>query len=789
LSIRAGLSPGKDVLHLPLALAAGSQRSGWPTELTSLEIRNVGGEAVVVDNVRLGDPQPPPAGAVLLDFGPRDQALWPGFEPAEADGTGITWSGNSRIYAYSLPFPDPLLGDFAGPNLYHPASETLTIHCPKGPGQVWLWLTHFDSGYTQPPEYQAKLNGRVVLQGRLAPAQVLSPEGLLEGKDQPWTPEWFAKTYLPKTFAKVESPLNAGTNALELLDAQVSALVVAPRSAAEATRAYLQRLDWELDRFRRQFVLCGQQRPRCDLAPTEEEAKAGVSFFLPPADECYSPRYVPLAEHRAKLVKMLAAAGSSVSSAVVVVPGGEAGGLQVSSDTPTDPAKGTIPPGNCHALLLEPLPGVRQGMLTYQPFLPARALRAVQAKGVYWLYLNLTVPERTPPGLYRGTIRVSAGSASGQLPFEVEVARLAGGAAGPAATFGVFSEADASEIYHSLKQALPPPRQSQFTRDVFARLFAAGLNAGMVQGPSLARGLTPDPAPMVQALQAYPASEHGGKVMVNLAQAMGTLRSSGIQPGTARHVSAIRDLVKTGSELAGRAGLKDYALFLSFAHPASELDEAAKLAGLFRAAGGRPAVATYASNLALLPQGQRGELFAGADTLLCDPNHKDFAALGDAFKKAGAGKTLLVLCWHPDAYTFGFYCWGAGADGALAGRIFATTPQYNPFWFDGLSLLLPNAQGGLEPTLALLQFQQGMEDYALARRCDALAKAARQRGLDASGLEKVLASIRLAADSDVPRFDQERYRPATVLPEQLKEWRTLLVQEGAWLSQKMASPY
>lgn len=226
------VQPGKDTLAFPLGLAAGTERGAWPKKPMPLEIRNAGRASVVVDNLRAAPPARPPPGSVLLDFGPAYTAVWPGFEPAGPEGTDIAWSGQGRIYALSSRYPDPLLGDFAGLYPSHMTRETLTITPAGGASTAWAWLTHYGSQFSPALEYMAGLNNRMMLHHRLSPMQMLSAEGLLAGKGQPWTTQWLEESLVPRIVSKVELPLKAGVNLLQLANCQVSALVMAPRRAA-----------------------------------------------------------------------------------------------------------------------------------------------------------------------------------------------------------------------------------------------------------------------------------------------------------------------------------------------------------------------------------------------------------------------------------------------------------------------------------------------------------------------------------------------------------------------------
>lgn len=783
-SLTGNVAPGKDTLAVPASLFR-MQREREAEQSSWIEIRNTTRVSIVIDNVRLVDVEPPPAGVVRLDFGPRSQIVWPGFEAAESEGEKIAWSGRDRVNSYSMPFPDPLLGDFAGAHTHHHATESMTIDCPGG-GMAWIWITHFDTGYSAPLEHQATLNGKVVSHGKLSPQQMLSSDGLLEGKDQPWTADWFNKTFVPRLVTKVEAPLNSGSNTLNLVDSQVAAIIIAPRNSVEASKAYVARLQADLERYRRQFVLSRQAPPRCSVPPSDQEQRTGVSVFVPPPEACFNPAYEPQAEHRAKELKLLGVAGTSTAAAVVAVPAKDAATLTATIETLTCAGKGAIGPSSCSVLALEALPVARNGLVYYQPYLPVRNFRTVTSGSVYWLYLLVNIPERAAAGNYRGNLQVAVGAgAPTPLPVSLDVVRLPPAPEAELKTLGVLSTGDPADILRSLTNVLPEPQKLKVTRDIFARLMAADFNAAMVRGPGLNYKQELDFGLLSRSAQSYPLTERPGVAIVNVGDLVNSLRGADVQPGTARYVNILRDVARAANDALAKVRVKDPVLYIG--RPWREVEDTAKTAAGIRSLGARPAMGIRAQDLDRLPEDVRSELFRNLHMLLCEPDHKSTKAHADAFLKAGQNKVLGLTPSYPDPYAVGFYAWAVGAEAVYFNEIFSEGPQYNAFWFTGRSLLMLNAQGGFEPTLPLLLIHRGTEDYALARRCELLVKAADAKKIDASTLQKVLADIRAAADSDYPRFDPVSYAPVTVNQAKLIQWRTSLITEAGKLAAKLGS--
>ena len=778
LSRQGYISPGRDTLAVPLGLACRTYRGAWPRKPVILELHNSGRHPIIIDNVRLVTPAEPPAGVILLDFGPPNQVLWPGFAPAGAEGTVIAWSGNHEIRSYANRYPDPLLGDFSGRGMGHKQLETITLRS-EGRGVAWAWLTHYGYYYSSPVEYTAGINRKSVLRRRFSPSRMLSPEGLLRGKNEPWTAEWFDKSFTPAVVSGVEFSLKAEENRLEMVNCQLAALIIAPRKAQNATRAYVKQLEQDLQRYRRQFVLATQHHLRCDVTPTEDETRAGSIVFCPPRDEWFSRTHLPKAEHRAGVLKLTVAAGSATTAALAAVPCKDGKLFHARIDALRDPGKGSISKAGMGLYALDTMPVVTDACVNYQPFLPARNFRNVRAGGVYWFVLRVKVHERTRTGNYKGTIRVTLDRTDAKIPVELEVVNIGMGRPDRKRTFAVMSTGDCFGVYRSLKNILPVRRRKKATRNILTRLYDAGFNSVMINGPSMSQKLELSPTPMSHNLRNYPRPDRPGKMLVNLGAVYWTLNHQRVRAGTALYANKTRDTVRLCSDLAGKNKLADYALYCGHGWDEKTLSEVVgKALAVRRDGDGKPAVSATASCLISMAAGSRARLLATADTLICTPNHKDLGGIGEEFKKTGRGRTFALRLSYPDVYAGGFYCWGVGADGACLDRIFHYRPLFNAFMFSPQSLLLPLPKGDFEPTLALLKFRQGLADYDLACRCESIIKTAREQSVDVTPLEKILMEIRITADAKPPGYNSRLMRSTAVPPEQLEKWRTALIREA-----------
>jgi hypothetical protein len=560
--------------------------------------------------------------------------------------------------------------------------------------------------------------------------------------------------------------------------------MVVPRSGRARAAAYLRQLDEDLKRYRRQFVLADRRKRRCQLAPSDEEKQAGVMVFAVPAEEGFHAGYEPTSEHRPETLKMTLAAGASDYLALVAVPLKGTGGLQATGGMLRCEKGGAIPAGAIEIRALKSMPVVWDGRVHDRPFLPDPAHTGVEERGIYWFLLRLTAPPNSRDGVYAGDVRFGSGSKALRVPLEVTVRRLQEVNPGDDYTFGVWSSGDSEEIYRSLSRLLPEAKANVVSRSILEGVFSAGLNAHEVAGPRFRGDLDLYNGEMIECLRRFVPGKPQGKVLVILSTALRQLRQNpAAQPSTARYRKALARAVQSANSLASQRGLTDYALACGRFR---DVGIAAGMARMVRAAGGRPAVTMDSRNLQHGAAARLGNLTKHLDTLIISPQSKGVVATRDQFKSDHPEKHLLLTLESPsDMYGVGFYAWAVGADGAYVSRIFESGPPYNAFHFPDGSLILPERGGRFRPTLGLVLLSQGIDDYHLARRCEALLAEARRRKVEAAGLDTLLRTIRGTCDAHPPRFDSGRFLTGPVKPDQLRKWRQQLAEEAGKVSEAL----
>jgi hypothetical protein len=597
----------------------------------------------------------------------------------------------------------------------------------------------------------------------------------LYGKDAPWTPEWFIATLCPMLVNRVELPLKTGGNSLDLLNCEVAAIVMGPAGQQQALRAYLTALDADLDRYRRQFTLGMQQRPVCDLAATDEETKAGLILLAPPAAEWWGSLYAAKPEHRTKKLTLATFSGGTARSALVAVPVNDGAVLQGRVDVLREPGGKSIV-GVGKVVALECVPAVRDGCVTWQPFLQEPAFRTVKAKQICWFAVQVAVPEKTDTGNYTGTLRVTMGAIAAELPVTVEVTRVAL----PAAPMivGMMNHLGAPSVCPWVSGAFSQQQRQAVSRAAITRAGECGFNCNLLGGISLGgmgdNKLYDDPLTnnlKDGTLIPNPA----GRFLVNCEQTMRQLDGRN-NIGSDRHCEMMGNLGRMVSSAIGNK-LPSYGTYGG--ERMGDTQRQAKALEALGRAGGRPAVTAVTHQMLDMKPAERDSYLRAIDTLLLWPDRAGALQIGDELGKIDPAKALLVNVFGPDPYAIGFYDWAVGGAGVYVHGALSDNPPYNAFWFTGRQVLLPTATGDFQPTAGAILLGEGMDDYLLARRCELLVKAAKAGNVDASAVEAILTEIRTTCDAKPPNWDNQTLQSRAIPPETIQDWRARLTAAAA----------
>ena len=476
----AYVQPGKDTLALPLSWLLVRRSGQWPQKAVRLSIANASDRAVILDNVRLVPAAKGPQGGVLVDFGDDRQLVWPGFERGGTENRHVVWSGNGLVYAHpSGGYPDPLGGDSVGPNLGTRSKDYFDLKAPGHGGVAHLWVTHFGYRRVQPVEYALMFRGKKVLQKRRSTKQLLGPEGLLEGMDGEWTPEWYDKVYAPRFVEVVKLQLRSEGNRIDVGNCQLAAVAMAPTASRDALAEYVKQVNEDLSRFRRQFIVGERNWPHCDLVPTAEERKAGVMLFSPPVDQAFGLEWRPQEKDRVKILRPTVPNGEMVTIPIVVVPLEE--GAVISGVLGPLRAEGgralAVKRERTGLWFLEPVPRVVEACAESQPWILAPKRRNVAAREVVWAVLALVPQADNRSGVYKGAVQFSIPGGQVSVPLEVRVADI--GRKEPARpTMGaLYYSGDASYFYPAVAATMSKSAKDAMTARLRGMLLSDALNA------------------------------------------------------------------------------------------------------------------------------------------------------------------------------------------------------------------------------------------------------------------------------------------------------------------------
>jgi len=745
--VHAYVQPGKDVLALPLSVLAARAGAALPEgKPMSLLVENPSAASLILDNIRLAPAAVPPQGAELVDFGPGQWNVWPGFSPGGQVHPRTRWSGQLTIYERSLAWPDPLTRDFVGPYPSHARSDSVKLTPPSpGPHVAWLWITHYGYRFTQPIEYAVKTPRKLLAQGRLTPRQLLSKDGLLMGLDEPWTPQWFSETYAPRFYKRVTVDVPSDGVVLTMGNAQLAAMAIAPSASHRELSEYVDAVSKDLVRYRRQFVVGARDKAVCTVPPTDEEAQAGAMLFAPAASRALAMDFSPKAEDRVQSLKIVAATGERVVVPLAAVPLRKASFTAAALLAMRSESGRTLTIGGerSEAFFLRRVPVVREARVSMRPWLLARRGGLLEPGAIAPVALVLQMPQSAEPGVYTGRLRVSFSSGRAEVPIEIELHDLGPAAPRPGMVLlGSSTVADALlGLYPSLPQATREAQEGAIRR----QLAELSFDALTVDAPRLSSETAVRSAGLISDLRTWPAEDVWPVLSLNYT--LRDLKNLSLAPGTVGFDRGVRSAVSNSLQVLAQKRIENAWFYVGYVNQAKDWREATFAAQSVRNAGGKAAVLATAGALDALAGKNWPETLKPFHALICTEGANTRKRI-EEFRKLGGERVAYTYTSRPDRHHLGFYPWAVGGDGAVLRYAFDPDgPPHQGFTFSGIGLLTPEADGYFSRTLGALNVLLGASDAALPRRAEALRKQASDAQIPTADLDNVLLLLRAAGPS------------------------------------------
>jgi hypothetical protein len=751
-----------------------SQGRQWPDEGLKMTLTNLGPSAITLDNVRLDGAEPPPGGATLVDYGPKWKALWPGFS---AKSSAINWSQKNETYASGSELPDPLTGDFLAPYLQEHAEDFITIDS-KGPGEAWLWVSHYGRNYIQPPEYYMKARGQMLLGRRFTFKQLLGPEGLQMGIDGEWTPQWMEKTLVPRIVDLVQVPLQAGRNQIDTCNIQLAAVAMAPASDKAALDQYVKKVKEDLVRYRRQFVLGQRLEYRSEIPPTDSEVKCGAMFFHPPRGSASLPGYLPTVDSRLQSAEGTLYNGGLTVVWEAAVPLKKA--VFTGSVSPLRSTDGKPLGLPADLWFLERVPYVANAQASMIPWILRRRL-TVAEREVAHLAVVVQAPESAPAGDYSGTIRLNTGLAHTEMPITVHVFRCGSEPPQPP-TFGAKSGELSMAAFGPVVSPLDAKKKTQLEIKLRQEVTILGFNAADVPSCQVSVGSRDEVTQydstcrdMVRTLQGKTLR---GRLLVDLSSPLYSLDRIGLSPGPGKFDNYMTNILSHSESLVTKAGFGE-PIFIGPAITDEEELEKSKALSAIIGSNLRTGAFVYDAALAKTSQAKALAALESVSFLLVrEGGWASYMDRVDAFRQAIPIREYYAVLDLPEEYGMGFHSWGQGAKGWYCIGLF-DPHSYRGFEFSASGVLAPDSD--LSAPCLLLQsalwMRQGMSDFMLACRAEALVKQANKAGSDCTKLESLLDSIR--------KDSREPLAYVGARGDDLEEKRVALIQAAAKVNEQL----
>ena len=762
----AYVQPGSDTLAVPLSVVQAKASAPWPEAGVVLSVRNSSGSALVIDNIRLEPAAAPPPGALLLDYGPRRQVVWPGFVRGGGKNDPIKWGKVDDSHpADQAGWPDPLGCDFVGPRLGIKAIDSITLGTGAKSISAWLWLTHYSIGKRQPAQYVVMFGRGPLMRGQLSPREMLGPKGLLEGASGPWTPQWFAEEYSSQFLKMVPVTAGGTRRQVDLGNCQLAAAAMVPLGGRKAMAEYVKQIQSDLQRYRRQFVVGATHRVKCSIAPMAVEQRTGAMVFSAPGGRSLTSNWVPRSADRASTIDVKAAAGMDVVVSLVVVPLRAAKSFSISVPllrSTTGRILAFEKPGLV-PYCVQRVSRVASARASFQPWVLVHPTKfRAEVGDVCTILLKGRIRNTVPAGKYTGRLTVTRSGLRTEIPLEMTLLDMT---VAPASDpiIGVSNSVMADDFYGPLSAALSPARQVLETGKIRRQLLTGGIDALTMPAVTVSGGgdvaYSVTSSNYAAALKGFPTDvATRGRTVLNASRT-----GANFEMGLGRLLS-----------LASAARLKNrYLLWYS----RGEIAGADKAAGVALGTADKGS-AMMALNASALLAVQDVTALAPWSALAVIPDAKDLGK-GIAGALKGGVKKVYLYSMFPDRYVSGFYSCAVGAAGSYVVGASSRGGAYSGCWIDGRGMLAVQSSGDLTPTVALVRIWQARSDYQLMQSCRALLA----RHKKAPGADELAAVLKKIADTaaahEPPSFSSAILRTTAVSPATMDTWRAELFAAAA----------
>lgn len=794
--LAAYVQPGADTLALPLCMAKYRAGREWPKSRVEFTLDNRGKTALIVDNVRLDFAAEPPAGSILTDFGGERQFVWPGFRAGKSDNDRIQWGDSRWRSGWRVYWPDPLTEDFVGryinDSAYRGQSprrnliDSISIDNRARDMSVWMWVTHYGFGYTQPISYSVRTGRRYLLKHHLKSRKdMFGPRGLLAGMQGRWTPKWFDEEYASRFYDIVRFRIKTPGQKVVMENCQLAAMVMTPFSSEAKMEAYLKIVQKDISRYRRQFILGYVKKARCRLVPTESEKNTGIMVFSPPPDDAFSATWVPTEIERAVTIKVAVGDGADFIIPLAMVPLQDIRSIKMSfSRFKTDKAHPlSFDAGGIKPIFFKRIPRVSNARVSFLPWIQSPKSGLVKQGEVVFVALRGRVRTSTASGVYRGKMKLAISGKSGELPIPIEIKVVKFPVSSVRGGFvGGLTSGSYKGFYRDYAWSLSPVKRVLATAKIRRQLLLEGLDSLRLKSVAIESSKKIQGKEFKINLKNYPSNLARGVTLLGVQELLRKIfRGDGQEKRVA--LAALQHTVKA----AKRGGLRRYYLMCRMRRKSFEQ--------FGRSAGGRIAEAGAAGmlrisahTLANLPERGVVHSLRPWTAMLIDTDHHSTAKWISEFKAQNKKKTAYIHIQQADRFLTGFYSCAVGADGCyVSGVILRRGGTYNGCNVDGRGMLAVQSDGTLAPTMAMLRIRQGKSDYRLMKRCEKLLEKAQKNNTPADELDSALMKImsRIQRHSGGVWFSQAHLRTTVASPSEIHSWRKNLLQSAEKVISRM----
>ena len=424
--------------------------------------------------------------------------------------------------------------------------------------------------------------------------------------------------------------------------------------------------------------------------------------------------------------------------------------------------------GATHLGMLRRVPWLHKAQVLGVPYILEDRLSDLQAGRVEWLVGRIAPTDRTPPGTYRGSVRLMGSGVNAQIPLTVRVLDVSM-PSDRGLVFGLNDTLWVHDVYPGALGALSPENLAELNGKLAGVLLKAGFNSLGVYGPIALREREIATQYTAGTINVLRREEFSGPIFFSCYYFFHF-----IDPSSPRE-EAMRNWVRACKSLASRAGADEARIWVGNVSDVETMKRDVHNAKLIADSGGQPVGRIYASYLPEAPADLLAEHMTLRSGVAVMGTQGALEPLVGRLHAANPQVPVYACPRYPFRNMLGFVPAFAGCQGTLTDHAYLNGSPWDAQHQPSIGLVAPGEGGGFVFTRLALESQLGRYDFLLARRALELADQLKAKGLEDAALHKAIAQGKELAGRNIGFFSG-LVGSEHILPGELEALRLALLE-------------